>query len=81
MKFLLKPIAVVIVAIMLFNCSVESMDYRLNTENHENSIVSTDFTCSSGICGARLTNNGTLSVDLTIYDHNDILLFEELLYF
>ncbi len=76
MKFLLKQLATAIVAITLFlSCSVEQLDSRLDEDTSD---LSRPFTCSTGICGARLTNNGTMSVDLAIYDHDDVLLFEEL---
>jgi len=74
MKFLLKQLATAIVAISFFSCSVEQLDSKLE----DSSNVYRNFTCSTGICGARLTNNGTLSVDLAIYDSNDVLLFEQL---
>ena len=74
MKFLLKQLATAIVAISFFSCSVEQLD----SKPEDSSNLSRAFTCSTGICGARLVNNGTLSVDLAIYDNNDVLLFEEL---
>jgi len=74
MKFLLKQLATTIVALSFFSCSVEQLDSKI--ENSSN--VYRNFTCSTGICGARLTNNGTLSVDLAIYDSSDVLLFEQL---
>ncbi|MFD2823703.1 hypothetical protein ACFS5M_08485 [Lacinutrix iliipiscaria] len=78
MKFLLKQLATAIVAITLFNCSVEQLDSRSEENAQDTSETLSSFTCSTGVCGARLTNNGTLSVDLAIYDHNNMLLFEEL---
>ena len=76
MKFLLKQLATAIVAMTLFlSCSVEQLDSRIDEDA---SNLNRPFTCSTGVCGARLTNNGTLSVDLAIYDHDDVLLFEAL---
>ena len=74
MKFLLKQLATAIVAITLFlSCSVEQLDSRVNPDNSD---LYRPFACSSDVCGARLTNNGTMSVDLVIYNHDDVLLFE-----
>jgi len=76
MKFLLKQLAAAMLAITLFlSCSVEQLDSRINEEA---SNLNRPFTCSTNVCGARLTNNGTLSVDLVIYDHDDVQLFEAL---
>ena len=78
MKFLLKPLATAIVAlIMVSSCSVESLDSGLeeNLRNSQNN--QSAFTCTTGTCGARLTHNGTLAMDLTIYNHDNTLLFEQ----
>jgi hypothetical protein len=76
MKFLLKQLATAVVAMTLFlSCSVEQLDSRLDEEA---SNLNRPFTCSPDVCGARLTNNGTMSVDLVIYDQDNVLLFEAL---
>ena len=66
---------ILLIGTLFLSCSVEQLDSRIDEDA---SNLNRPFTCSTGVCGARLTNNGTLSVDLAIYDHDDVLLFEAL---
>lgn len=71
MKYLLKFSALVMV-LTLFNCVTEPMEFtdgpvNAMVEEIENS-VSADYSCENQAPKARIVNNGTLAVDLEIYD-------------
>ena len=71
MKYLLKFSALVMV-LTLFNCVTEPMEFtdgpiNAMVEQIENS-VSPDYSCEDQAPKARLVNNGTIDIDLEIYD-------------
>ena len=71
MKYLLKFSALVMV-LTLFNCVTEPMEFtdgpiNAMVEEIENS-VSPDYSCEDQAPKARLVNNGTIDIDLEIYD-------------
>ena len=80
MKYLLKYFALTVLVLSFFNCVVEPMEFLDGTSNAlveeiENSVfgepataVATDSSCSGQDPKARITNNGTVDVDLEIYD-------------
>lgn len=80
MKYLLKYFALTVVVLSFFNCIVEPMEFLDGAKNTvveeiENSVlgdqenaVATDSSCNGQDPKARITNNGTVDVDLEIYD-------------
>ncbi len=89
MKYLLKYFALTVLVLSFFNCVVEPMEFLDGTSNAlveeiENSVlgeaataVSTDSSCNDQDPKARITNNGTVDVDLEIYDIDGNLIAHE----
>ncbi len=89
MKYLLKYFVLTVVALSFFNCVVEPMEFldgatNAVVEEIENSVlgeqanpVATDSSCDGQDPKARITNNGTVDVDLEIYDVDGNLIASE----
>ena len=85
MKYLLKYFALTVVVLSFFNCVVEPMEFldgatNAIVEEIENSVPGTsanDSSCNNQDPKARITNNGTVNVDLEIYNVNGDLIASE----
>lgn len=85
MKNLLKNIAIIAITIMLlsfFNCTTKSVD-TIQNDSFNNSIYQNDVVIDNNDVtvgqspSALIINNGTLVVNLEIYDANGILVGQE----
>ncbi len=77
MKYLLTSVFYATMLFMVFSCSTESVE---NPEINSNSFfeqqqnLSPEMNCAGQNPMARLRNNGTVNVDLEIYDEDNALL-------
>ena len=81
MKYLLKYSALTILFFALFNCATEPMEFLDGSTNAfveeiENA-VATQSSCNDEDPKARITNNGTVEVNLEVYDVDGNLLASE----
>ena len=78
MKYLLKNIAYAIVLLTVFNCTTESVDNSLETlettQTQETNSVASVSTCNGEDPKAKITNNGTIDINLEIYNENGVLI-------
>ena len=81
MKYLLKNIACAILLLTVFNCTTESVDNPHEsleiTQSQETNSVAPTVACSGDSPKARITNNGTLDVNLEIYNESGALVGHE----
>ncbi len=85
MKYLLKYFAITVMVLNFSNCVVEPMEFldghtNAVVEEIENSVqgaAATDSTCNNQDPKARITNNGTVNVNLEIFDVNGNLIGHE----
>ncbi len=81
MKYLLKNIACAIVLLTVFNCATEPVDnsqeLSQTTQSQDSNSVAPAVTCNGQSPKARITNNGTIDVNLEIYNESGVLVSHE----
>lgn len=81
MKYLLKYSALTVLFFAFFNCATEPMEFLDGSTNalveEIENLAAPELACDNQVPEARIINNGTVEVNLEIYDVNGILLASE----